>query len=320
MPLASQTTADHVMDAVEAIVVNNGPTTLSLVAEFLETSPANATAALELSIDLGLVAMNGADYVVSSPLGRFARIPDHKAAVLRILIEHYRPFVTFRDQLLSTSDLNKAAQASKVFCGLPATRDVVRETLISLGTYSRSLIPGGAGQFQLDGTSLVSSLTKIAVSCTDLVQAELRIRDQLGPAAAAIVSRDNVILPLADALFKANHRDPDGAVQQAGNAVESHVVAMAGRMVPPVNVVGANGIVQKLNRFGGSPRRLPMKLVHVGEYLGAVRNAADHGAADADIPGATWQIRDATGLEYVFVACSFIAATLGIERNQPPEI
>jgi hypothetical protein len=100
------------MDAVEAIVVNNGPTTLSLVAEFLETSPANATAALELSIDLGLVAMNGADYVVSSPLCRFARIPDHKAAVLRILIEHYKPFVTFRDQLLSTSDLNKAAQAS----------------------------------------------------------------------------------------------------------------------------------------------------------------------------------------------------------------
>jgi hypothetical protein len=319
MPLASQTTADHVMDAVEAIVVNNGPTALAVIAEFLETTPANATAALEMAIDLGLVATNGPDYVVSSPLCRFARIPEHKAAVLRIVIEQYRPFVSFRDQLLHTPDMNKAAQSSKVVCGLPATRDIIKETLISLGTYSRALIPSGAGHFQLDATSLVSALTKIAGSCTDLVQAELRIRDQLGPAASAVVSRDNVILPLADALFKANQRDPDGAVQQAGNAVESHIMEMAARMNPPVNVAGANGIGQKLTRFQ-NPRRLAMKLIHVGSYLGAVRNAADHGAADPDIPGATWQIRDATGLEYVFVACSFVAATVLIEQNKPPEI
>jgi hypothetical protein len=59
---------------------------------------------------------------------------------------------------------------------------------------------------------------------------------------------------------------------------------------------------------------------HNHRRLGEGGHPPDHGAADADIPGATWQIRDATGLEYVFVACSFIAATLGIERNQPPEI
>jgi hypothetical protein len=60
-------------------------------------------------------------------------------------------------------------------------------------------------------------------------------------------------------------------------------------------------------------------LIHIGSYLGAIRNAADHGP-DPDITNQPWQIRDATGLEYVFVACSFISATIGIERNQPPEI
>jgi hypothetical protein len=319
MPLSSQTTADHVMDAVEAIVINAGPTPAALVADFLETTVPNATAALDLATDLGLVAVNGADYVSSSPLCRLARIPDHKAAVLRIVIEHYRPFTTFREQLLTTSDLNRSAQTSKVVCHLPAARDVIKETLISLGTYSRALIPGGAGEFQIDATSLTSALTKIAKSCKDMVQAELRVRDQLGPRAAVTASRDNVIVPLADALFKANQRDPDGAVQQAGNAVESHIVEMAARMNPPVNVAGANGIAQKLSRFQ-NPRRLPMKLIHVGSYLGAVRNAADHGAADPDIPGATWQVREATGLEYVFVACSFIAATIAHENNEPPQI
>jgi len=317
MPLVSQTTADHVMAAVEAIVVNGGPTTLAMIAEFLETTPANATAALEMAVELGLVTLNGNDYVTNSPLCRFTRIPDQKAAVLRILIEHYRPFTTFRDQLLATADLNKAAQSSKLFCGIPAARDVVKETLISLGTYSRALIPEGGGHYQLDAASLSNALTKIASSCTDMVQAEGRIRDQLGPEATAVVSRDTVIVPLADALFKANQRDPDGAVQQAGNAVESHITAMAGRM--GVSVVGANGIIEKLNKFGIAPRHLPRKLIHIGSYLGAIRNAADHGP-DPDINNASWQIRDATGLEYVFVACSFIAATILIEHNKPPEI
>ena len=38
MPLASQTTAEHVMGAVEAVVVNGSPMTLDRVAEFLDLS------------------------------------------------------------------------------------------------------------------------------------------------------------------------------------------------------------------------------------------------------------------------------------------
>jgi hypothetical protein len=319
MPLAHQTTAEHVMGAVEAIVINGGPTPVALVAEFLETTPANATAALEMAVELGLVSQNGADYVTSSPLSRFTRIPDQKAAVLRILIESYRPFTTFRDQLLATADLSKASQSSKIFCAIPATRDVVKETLISLGTYSGALVAEVGGHYQLDAASLANALTKIASSCTDMVQAEGRVRDQLGPAATAVVNRESVIVPLADALMKANVRNGRGAVQQAGNAVESHIVAMAARLNPTVNVAGAAGIIEKLNRFAAAPRRLPRYIIHIGSYLGAIRNAADHGP-DADINNQPWEIRDATGLEYVFVACSFIAATIGLERNQPPEI
>jgi len=318
MPLAHQTTAEHVMGAVEAIVVNGKPTSLAMITDFVETTPANATAAVEMAIELGLISQDAnQDYVALSPLCRFTAMPLQKAALLRILVEGYRPFVVFRERLVATSDLNATAQATRVICGLQAHRDVVKETLLNLGSYSRALAPSGGGHYQLEKEPLANFLQTLAVSCTDMAQAELRIRDQLGPEASATVTRENVVLPLADALFKASQRDPDGAVQQAGNAVESHIVEMAGRM--GVNVAGANGIVQKLTRFQ-NPRRLPTKLIHIGNYLGAIRNAADHGAADPDIPGAAWQIRDATGLEYVFVACSFIAATRLSERNQPPQI
>lgn len=319
MPLASQTTADYVMDAVEAVVVSGVPTSVDLIAAFLETTPPNATAALEMAVELGLLSHNAGAYGVASPLCRFTAIPEQKAAVLRILIESYLPFTVFRERLLATADLNNAARATRVLCNLPAHRDVVRETLISLGTYSRALVPEGGGNYQLEGASLVNALQVIASACRDAVTAEGRIREQLGPAAEAILApqRETIIVPLADALVRAGNRDAAGAVQAAGNAIESHLTAMAGRM--HVGLAGANGIIEKLTRFSTPPRRLPRKLIHLGSYLGAIRNAADHGP-DADINNQSWTIRDATGLEYVFVACSFIAATVGIERNDPPEI
>jgi len=319
MPLASQTTAEHVMGTVEAVVVNGGPMALDRIAEFLGTTPPSAIAALEMTVELGLPSVNGTTYSILSPLCRFTAIPEQKAAVLRILIESYRPFTVFRERLVATADLNAAAHATRTVCNLPAHRDVVKETLISLGTYSRALVPEGGGNYQLEAASLLNARQVIASACKDMTIAEGRIRDQLGPVAQVVLvpDRDAVIVPLADAPIRANNRDGAGAVQQAGNAVESHIAAMAGRM--EINITGAHGISQKLSRFGGTPRRLPMKLVHIGSYLGAVRNAADHGT-DADINNAPWQIRDATGLEYVFVACSFIAASIGIERNDPPAI
>ncbi|HEV2988442.1 MAG TPA: hypothetical protein VG759_08365 [Candidatus Angelobacter sp.] len=320
MALASQTTGDHVMGAVEAVVVNGKPTSLAMITEFLGTTASNATAALEMAEELGLLSKDANnDYVTHSPLCRFTAIPEQKAAVMRILIESYRPFTVFRERLLATADLNAAAHATKTICLLPAHRDVVKETLISVGTFSRALVHEGGGNYQLDAASLVNSLQVIAAACKDMTIAEGRIRDQLGPLAQTVLApqRDAIIVPLADALMRANKRDGSGAVQQAGNAVESHITAMATRMT--LDLTNANGIMEKISKFGGTPRRMPRKLIHIASYLGAVRNAADHGP-DADINNDPWEIRDATALEYVFVACSFIAATIGIERNQPPEI
>lgn len=306
------------MAAVEAVVANGGQATVDVISAFLDTTVQNTVAALDMAIELGLVSNSGTNYVARNPLCRFTAIPEHKAAVLRIVIESYRPFTVFRERLLATTDLRTAAHATKALCTLPADRDVVKDTLVSLGTYSRSLIPEGGGNYQLDAPSLSNALQTIAAACVGVTTAEGRIRDQLGPVAEALLApqRDTVIVPLADALIRANNRDGAGAVQAAGNAVESHITAMATRM--NVALTGATGIIQKLSRFSNQ-RRLPRKIIQIGDYLGSIRNAADHGP-DPDINNASWQIRDATGLEYVFVACSFIAATAGIEKGAPPEI
>jgi hypothetical protein len=240
-------------------------------------------------------------------------------SVLRLVLDAYRPFKVFCERLGATTDVSLAARHTKVLCGLSADRDEVRDTLVNLGTYSHALVTEGYGKYQLEVAAMNNHLQVLSAACTEVVAAEARVRSQIGPDASAVLlpQHDTIINPLADALIRGNNRDGSGAVQQAGNAVEAHIDAMAARMIVPLT--GATGITRKLQRFEVPPRKLPAKLIHVGSYLGSVRNAADHGT-DADINNARWRIRDETGLEYVYVACSFIAATIAIERNQPAEI
>src|SRR2546428_1970164 len=140
MPLSSPTTAEHVMAAVEATVANGGQATVGLVTEFLETSAPRATAALNLAVELGLLAVDGTTYRAASPLCRFTSLPDQKAAALRIVIEGYRPFIVFRERLVATADVAFAARHTKTLCALGADRDEIKDTLISLGTYSHALV------------------------------------------------------------------------------------------------------------------------------------------------------------------------------------
>ena len=307
------------MAAIEAVVANGASADADLVAAFLDTTPVRATAALDMAVELGLLTKHGNAYKATSPLCRYTLNGDQKAAVLRVALEAYVPFNRFRDRLVSTADVSVAAKQTKILCGLAADRDEVRDTLLSLGTYSHALVTEGAGNYQLEVGAHANHLQVLSAACTELMAAEGRIRAQLGPAAEQVLrdQRDNVIVPLADALVRANNRDGPGAVQQAGNAVEAHIDALAGRMTVPL--AGSTSIIGKLQKFEGPTRRLPAKLVHVGSYLGSIRNAADH-ALDSHIGNTRWKIRDATGLEYVYVACSFIAATVAFERGDPAEI
>ncbi|SRR5579871_2448180 len=318
MALASPTTAEQVMAAIEAVVAHGASAEVEGIAAFLDTTANRAAAALDMAVELGLLTKHTNTYRAASPLCRYILSAEQKAAVLRIALEAYVPFNKFRERLVSTADVSVAARQTKTLCGLTADRDEVRDTLLSLGTYSHALVTEGAGHYQLEVGALANHLHVLSAASTELMAAEGRIRTQLGAAAEQALAniRDSVIVPLADALVRANNRDGPGAVQQAGNAVEAHIDALAARL--GVVLTGATGIMSKLQKFE-NPRRLPAKLIHIGTYLGSVRNAADHGT-DPQINNARWRIRDATGLEYVYVACSFIAATVAFERGDPAEI
>jgi hypothetical protein len=309
---------------VEAVVANGSPTSVAFVAEFADIPENRAEEALKLATDLGLLSQAGGNYKSANPLCVLFSTPDLtlKAALLRIVLESYEPFITFRKRLKATELADTAAQQTRTTLNLAANRHAIKDTLISLGTYSHALETEGGGRYQPSERPLGNHLLATAQGCKDAASAEARIRLQMGEAAADTVSRDEVLIPLANALRQAGAGDGRMAVVLAGNAIESYLVAFAVRR--GVGLVGAAGINAKLDRFnhvgaGLVPANaLPKKLIFMGKYLGHIRNAADHGA-DPEI-GATWQIQESTGLEFVYVACSFISAVHSRENGLPAKI
>lgn len=313
------TTAEQVIATVEAVVVNNKRTTAAFAADFSDNLPnvAQATAALEMAQDLGLVQKDGPGWVSGSPLSRFLSTSSQpqKAAVMRIVLESYDVFTLFRQQLVATGDATRAARHTRGIFDLDTHHEQIKDTLVGLGTYAQALKTGGGGQYAAADQPFADALVALAKACGDVAAAEARIRIHLGQEAADRVSKNEVIDPLANALIRAAIPDGRGAVVEAANAVESFITVAAAAANIPLG--GASGINSKLQPFVTS-RALPKKIASVGHYLGHVRNAADHGV-DQEVM-APWTIRDTTGVEYVFVACSFIRAAVRRLTGQQPEI
>ena len=97
----------------------------------------------------------------------------------------------------------------------------------------------------------------------------------------------------------------------AGNAVESFLNWYGNERGHPVgDSHGLNAKVEVLRREG----HIPPKLLNASKYLGHIRNAADHGV-DADI-GASWNISEATGRNYIFVAAQFIRSVVDYNEGR----
>src|SRR4051812_12284372 len=125
MPRAfSPATAEQVVAAVEAVVVNRQPSTVEFVANFSDLPKDQAEAALKLATDLGLLSHSAGTYSTSCPLSRFIVTPKlmQKAAIIRILLESYEPFVFFRERLIATDAAATAAEQTKVYFDLDAHR------------------------------------------------------------------------------------------------------------------------------------------------------------------------------------------------------
>jgi hypothetical protein len=300
-------TAEQVVQVVDAIHFKRKADD-SFLEKFCDLSAEQIRNATGLAEDLGLINRPGAEWEPSSILASFfsSSIEAQKAAALRIVLEKYTPFLVYRERLEATNSADAAAQEVKTFLDLDADRVQIKDTLISLGTYTGAISVQGAGRYSSSTEPLANQLKELASACADEVAAESRIRDQIG-GRNNLLDRQEVLVTLSQALLKAERGQASDAVKDAAIALESFLARLANKM--GVNLAGADAIIQKMERFRAG-NKLPKKIIEASKYLGQIRNAVDHGVdVDPDIQ-AVWHIQYWSGLLYVYVTCQIIAACL----------
>lgn len=309
----SAATAEQVVATVEAVVALGDSASVPLVAEFTDLSEAQAQSALALAGDLGLLDPTKDSLKELNPICRLLRTPHDKqrAAVIRIVLESYDVFTVFLEELQASGDPSAAAIRTKTRLQLNAHREDIKNTILGLSTYSGALIAGHGGQYQRDTDSFSTLVLELAAGAADQAAAIHEVRSRIGNDAANQTSYDNVILPLAAALRHAAGGGAREAVVNAGNAVETFLGEYAARR--GVDTAGAHGLNAKIDRLKNG-NALPAKLVFNGKYLGHFRNAADHGN-DAEIDDA-WTFEEASGLNFVLVAMSYVRALHAYENGQ----
>lgn len=290
------------MTVSEAVVALGGGE-VATIADFTDLPIPTVEAALELATDVELLTVNGSVFASASPLCRLLRTPQdrEKVAILRVMIESYEPFLIFREELEATKDVTVAAQRTKAKLDLNCHREQVKETLLSLATYSGALTGGHGAHYEPDASDIAALLNELAAGSQEIAGATQTIREELGRDAAGQVDDDQVIRHLADGLRHAAAGSGREAVLQGGIAVENYLTSVSTHH--GTNIANANGINAKMSRLVEA-RHYPKKLENVCKYLGHVRNAADHGS-DAEI-GAPWDVSELTGRNYIFVAVVFI--------------
>lgn len=311
-----QTTAEHLIGATDAGLQKKDGVDDSLVAEFLGIPDNQARNALCMAEQLGLVSENpDGKFIPSIPYAVYliTSVPEHKAAILRFVLEQYPPYKTFKSRLALTGIATEAANQARALHNISAHRDILLWTFTNLGTYANSLVSERAGILRLSEGEVPGYLLVIGEVIQNRESAEQHVRRRMGSEAADWVNQQEVFNHLVTAYQRAASAEEDAhaPIVHAGNAVESFLSQLATHY--NVSVQGANGINAKVDLLA-SANHLTKKHKFMLKYLGHVRNAADHGT-DSEI-GRAWEIAPQTAIEYVHVAQSVISDIVAYINNR----
>lgn len=300
------TTAEDIVAVVDAVCAKPNLCDKDFVCEFTDLTINRAENALHMAEQLSFIKFDASttNYHGSSFLARLmvsSRNDEQKAAIIRLVLEQYEPYVTFKSRYLFTDSADSASKQVKVLHSMNSLYKDIKNTIISMATYSKSIVDGGANSYRLNpDISSHIALLESALNCKSSDENNLIF--QFGKTIYDMLDKETVINPLADAYSKIQNSTVDARsiVLYAGNAFESYLVQNAASN--QISLVGKNGIISKASALSLSKKHKGMI-----EYIGQVRNAADHGA-DTNENGKSWEISEETARVYPFLITNLIKA------------
>ncbi len=311
-----QTTAEDLIGVLDAVLAKPLECTKEYVCEFADISTSQAENALQMAREMNLIELEPATsfFSSSSYLARLiisARSSEHKAALLRLILEQYEPYVTFKNRFLYNGSLDTAAKQVKSLFSMNSSYKDIKNTFINIATYAKAMINDGAGsyKFNQDDVTYVEILDlalKFKSNDTSALQ------QLLGVELYDYLDKENVFAPLSDAYSKLQTEqiEQKPIILYAGNAFESFLQQVANDN--SISLSGKNGIIQKSNSLAAVISKKHRGMV---DYIGQVRNAADHGT-DPDEDGKTWIISEETAILYPLLITSLIKDIYNYQKGQ----
>lgn len=299
------TTAEDIVAVVDAVVAKGHEANIDFITEFTGIATGDqVTKALGMAVELKMIVCESSgNYSVDSFLAKklvTSTTDDEKAVIMRMILEQYYPYTVFKTRYSFTRSIEQACRQTKTLCSLSANERDIKNTLISIATYAKALKSEGANLYSFAEDENIYPL--IESSLTNTSVAERSLQDFFGERVYDALDTATTIEPLIEAFQKSKVNNPDtrAIIVYAANAFESFLDTYA--TSKSVSLAGQNGILQKRNALSSY---LSKKHKGMIDYIGQVRNAADHGA-DTDENGLLWTVTKDTALIYLCIVAIVI--------------
>lgn len=300
------TTAEDIVSVVDAVLAGKEVCDVCYISEFADITEQQAQNAIKMAVDMKLLYFDrtSQSYKSDSLLSHLlvsARNDLQKATIMRFILEQYEPFITFRDRYVFTQSIDLACKQLKVLYGIAATYRDIKNTLTNIATYAKAMISDGANQFKLNDDQ-VTYLEILDVVLKSKSNDDYALKTLLGENVYKYIDTDKVYSPLSDAYSKVQNElsEEKTIIMYSGNAFESFLQQIAD--AHGISLIGKTGILQK---SGAMSSILSKKHRGMIEYIGQVRNAADHGA-DTDEGGKVWMVSEETARVYPTIVATLI--------------
>ena len=300
------TTAEDIVAGVDAVIAKGSKATKDFIAEFTGIATADQVLkALQMACELQLIIFDTTQNSYGSPsfLAKklvSAATDEQKAVFMRLILEQYEPYNTFKTRYGFTKSIELACRQTKTLHTMSSNERDIKNTLISIATYAKALKSEGANLYSfvedVDAVDLIDNALRSA-NIT-----ENSLRSYWGESLYTFVNTTNVFDSLVEALQKSHATtiDARSVVVCAANAFESFLSDYAARK--SVSLSGKNGIIQKRDALSAHISKKHRGMI---EFIGQIRNAADHGA-DSDEGNQVWTISNETASIYPCIIAALI--------------
>ena len=230
-----------------------------------------------------------------------SRDDNHKAVILRLVLEQYEPYITFKLRFSFTDSIDLACKQVKTIYSMSCTYKDIRNAIINLATYSKAMINDDASLYKLNQDE-VTYIEILELALRFKSNDDNALRVQLGDSVCDFLDTEKVFNPLSDSYSRIQNfdTDPKTPILYAGNAFESFLQQIADKH--SISLSGKNGTSQKSDTLNGVISKKHRGMI---QYISQVRNAANHGA-DPDENGDIWKVSDTTAQLYPVIVASII--------------